>query len=445
MKRWAIRGLMTLGVVIALCMFFSGTIQNLTTAKVRIAIPKNGRLEEKIALQGSLIFPETYDIKPLLESDEGLIITRVAVSNGHRVSKGDPLMEIEVSNYEKTRAELNEAYQAAQKAYLELERQNSGLYLRRSEENWIAAYDALAQCGQELMQAQLELRIKAEGLGVSLTDSGSLPEGTEDAALLEAQEKAEDADRARQEAQRRFDDMNRLGIQDKVVEYITQNRELTAKMQKAQDALLRLETLKQQTAVLTAPHDGYVISVNVKPGDSYNGTTALVVMSASSQGPVLRADVDDLERIIEKETKVEIAREGGKALDKQVTETGMNSMGREIIDVALTDTDVTALGGCASLLEKQVDLSITYKAASPTTLLPSAAVRGVGSSRYVYLINEEWSRTGRTVLRVQKLPVTVLAEFGDTASVEEELGSSRVAYMEDRAISEGSEVMAYGQ
>lgn len=443
MKKWAIRGLMTLGVAVALCMFFSGTIQNLTTAKVRIAIPKNGRLEEKIALQGSLIFPETYDIKPLLESNEGLIITRVAVSNGHRVSKGDTLLETEVADYEKTRAELNEAYEAAQRAYLELERQNSGLYLRRSEENWIAAYDALAQSGQELMQAQLELRVKAEGLGVSLTDAGSLPEGTEDATLMEAQEKVDEASKARQEAQRQFDDVNRLGIQDKVVEYITQNRELTAKMQKAQDALLRLETLKQQTAVLTAPHDGYVISVNVKPGDAYTGRGALAVMSA--QGPVLRADVDDLERIIEKETKVEITREGGKPLDKLVTGTGMDSMGREIIDVALTDTDVTALGGCASLLEKPVDLSITYKAASSSTLLPSAAVRGVGSSRYVYLINEEWSKTGRTVLRVQKLPVTVLAEFGDTASVEEELGSGRVAYMEDRAISEGSEVMAYGQ
>jgi len=46
---------------------------------------------------------------------------------------------------------------------------------------------------------------------------------------------------------------------------------------------------------------------------------------------------------------------------------------------------------------------------------------------------------------VQKLPVTVLAEYGDTASVENELGNSRVAYMEDRAISEGSEVMVYGQ
>lgn len=444
MKKWAIRGLMTLGVVVALCMFFSGTVKNLTTAKVKIAVPKGGRLEEKIELKGALTFPGTHEVKPPLESGESLVVTRVAVANGYRVAKGDPLLETEVADYDKTRDELNEAYQAAQKAYLELERKNSGLYLRRSEENWITAYDALAQCGQDLMQARLELRVIAEGLGLSLVDD-RLPEGTEDAALLEAQRRVEEAVKAQQEAQRQFDDVNRLGIQDKVVEYITQNRELTALMQKAQDGLLRLETLRQQTAVLTAPHDGYVVSVPVKAGDVYNGKTALLVMSAQGQEPILRADVDDLERVIEKETKVEITREGGKAIEKRVTETGMNAMGREIIDVALTDTDVTALGGCASLLDKQVDLSITYKAAASTTLLPSAAVRGVGSSRYVYLISEEWSKTGRTVLRVQKLPVTVLAEFGDTASVENELGNSRVAYMEDRAISEGSEVMAYGQ
>ncbi len=444
MKKWAIRGLMTLGVVVALCMFFSGTIKNLTTAKVKIAVPKGGRLEEKIELKGALTFPRTHEVKPPLESGESLVVTRVAVANGYRVAKGDPLLETEVADYEKTRAELNEVYQAAQKAYLELERKNSGLYLRRSEENWIAAYDALAQCGQDLMQARLELRVIAEGLGLSLVDD-RLPEGTEDAALLEAQRRVEEASKAQQEAQRQFDDVNRLGIQDKVVEYITQNRELTARMQKAQDGLLRLETLRRQTAVLTAPHDGYVVSVPVKAGDVYNGKTALLVMSAQGQEPVLRADVDELERIIEKDTKVEITREGGKALEKRVMETGMNAMGRKIIDVELTDTDVTALGGCASLLEKQVDLSITYKAAASTTLLPSASVRGVGSNRYVYLINEEWSKTGKTVLRVQKLPVTVLAEFGDTASVENELGNSRVAYMEDRAISEGSEVMAYGQ
>ena len=72
-------------------------------------------------------------------------------------------------------------------------------------------------------------------------------------------------------------------------------------------------------------------------------------------------------------------------------------------------------------------------------------MRGTGNDRYVYLINEEWSNVGKTVLKTEKLKVRVLAENDTTASVEEDLSNSRVAYMEDRAISEGSEVMAYGQ
>ena len=173
MKKRAIRALIALSMVVALCMFFSGTIKTLTTAKVKIVVPKNGRLEEKIALKGELTFPETCDIKPYLENGESLIITRVVTTKGQRVTKGDPLFEAEVANYESLRAELNTEYETAQKAYLDLERKNSNIHLRRSEENWIEAYDTLAECGQVLMQAQLDLQVKADLAGISIVDGQS--------------------------------------------------------------------------------------------------------------------------------------------------------------------------------------------------------------------------------------------------------------------------------
>ena len=98
MKKRAIRALIALSMVVALCMFFSGTLKTLTTANVKIVVPKNGRLEEKIALKGELTFPETCDIKPYLENGESLIITRVVTTKGQRVTKGDPLFEAEVAN-----------------------------------------------------------------------------------------------------------------------------------------------------------------------------------------------------------------------------------------------------------------------------------------------------------------------------------------------------------
>ena len=48
MKKMAIKGLVTLAAVVALCMFFSGTIKTISTAKVKLVTAKQGKLEEVI-------------------------------------------------------------------------------------------------------------------------------------------------------------------------------------------------------------------------------------------------------------------------------------------------------------------------------------------------------------------------------------------------------------
>ena len=92
-----------------------------------------------------------------------------------------------------------------------------------------------------------------------------------------------------------------------------------------------------------------------------------------------------------------------------------------------------------------IDMVASYRAGSSTTLLPVSAVRGTGEDRYVYVIREEQNGLGERVMRVSRQSGKVLAEVGGTASIEEDLGRQRVAYMEDRAIEEGSEVMTYEQ
>ena len=62
LKKFAVRGLVVLAIFVALCMFFSGTIKTITTAKVKITQGKTGRLEEKTELTGKLVFPETEAI-----------------------------------------------------------------------------------------------------------------------------------------------------------------------------------------------------------------------------------------------------------------------------------------------------------------------------------------------------------------------------------------------
>ena len=45
MKKFAVKGLIALAAAVALCMFFSGTIRTITTAKVKIVTAKTGKLE----------------------------------------------------------------------------------------------------------------------------------------------------------------------------------------------------------------------------------------------------------------------------------------------------------------------------------------------------------------------------------------------------------------
>ena len=53
-KKKALKALVVLAVVIALCMFFSRTVQTITTPKVQRISATKGKLEEKISLSASI-------------------------------------------------------------------------------------------------------------------------------------------------------------------------------------------------------------------------------------------------------------------------------------------------------------------------------------------------------------------------------------------------------
>ena len=146
MKKFAIKGLVFVAVFVALCMFFSGTIRTITTPKVRLVTAKEGKLEEKIDLTGKLVFPQTQDIfLDGMTGDEQVIITRVRVAAGRAVEEGDVLFEAEVSGYDSALETLQTEYETAQSELMDLERKHGDVRVRRTEENWIAAYDALAR------------------------------------------------------------------------------------------------------------------------------------------------------------------------------------------------------------------------------------------------------------------------------------------------------------
>ena len=145
MKRFAVKGLIALLAAVALCMFFSGTIKTITTAKVKIVTAKTGKLEEQIRLTGTLVFPGTQEIGlEGLADDQSAVIRRVCVAKGRRIKEGDVLFEAEIAGLETALDELSGTCTSAQKELMELTRKNGELRLKRTEELWVEAYDALA-------------------------------------------------------------------------------------------------------------------------------------------------------------------------------------------------------------------------------------------------------------------------------------------------------------
>ena len=329
-------------------------------------------------------------------------------------------------------------------ALMELERKNGDVRLKRTEEIWVEAYDALAKSKEDCMTAQTQLEVAAKLAGVTLS-GGRLPSGETDETLTAAQKAVDAAQAAQDEAQKKFNSANRLGISENVINYITQSRQLNEKLATTQEKITALDVMAQQARQVTAPHDGYIVEINVKAGDSYDGKTAALVISSESGDAVLRADTSKIEKKIDKGTQVTVKRDSDKTLTKKVTDSGVNEEGKRYIDVKLTDKDITNLGGGAALFSAAVEMTASYRASSSTTLLPASAVRGSGDSRYVYIVSEESNALGQRVLKVKKQDVKVLSEVGSTVSIQDDLSRQRVAYMEDRAISDGSEVMVYGE
>ena len=134
LKKYAIRGLIIFAVVVALCMFFSGTIRTITTAKVKLLTPRQGKFSEQVELTGKVVFPAAEPVK--LENAQGvsLTVTSVKVQPGSEVEEGDVLFTAEIADYEKNMDTLRQSYNEAAGQLADLERKNANLRLRPTDE-----------------------------------------------------------------------------------------------------------------------------------------------------------------------------------------------------------------------------------------------------------------------------------------------------------------------
>ena len=441
LKKFAVRGFIALAAVVALCMFFSGTIRTITTAKVKLLTPKQGKLIQTVELSGKAVFPGAVPKKLAGAEDVSLTVASVLVQPGSEVKAGDVLFTAEIADYEKSMAALRTSHSQQTDQLNELERKNRNLRLKRTDEEWAEAYYALT----DARAAELEKRIAVDALlvveGLKMEEA-VLPEGASE-ALRQAHAEHLAAKDALAEAEARMQTADRYNIDDAVRAYIVDRKKISDQLASLEAQMVELSVLRSTLARVTADADGYVTEVNVKPGEAFNPRAAAYSFSPKEEMPVLRVDAEKTTLAIAKGMKVTFTGKKGQELESEVVSTGLTVAGEKFADVELTEKLVKDLGGSVALLSNDITVGVSYKARDNTTLLPSSAVRGEGEERYVYIVREKQSAFGTISLVTEKMEVRVLAEAGGVASVAEDLSWMKVAYMEDREIANDTTVMEY--
>ncbi len=442
MKRFAIRGLIVLAVVVALCMFFSGTIRTITTPKVKLYSPKQGKLEQTVELTAKTVFPESKPVTLPGAKDLTLNIASVKVGAGYEVEEGDLLFTASIADYDKNVQTLRDSYDQTNRELMELEQKNKGVRLRQIELDWREAYCTLSSCQDKELESRIEMETLLRVEGLSLNEDGTLPEGASEELTAAFEKNAGDRE-ALSQAEEAMALAERYNIDENVRTYITEKLALEEKLADCEQQLLNLSVMQVQVQRVTAPEDGFITEINVKAGETFDANTAAYSFCPAEEMPVLRVDTEDSTLTISKGTEVTFEGAKGSELESEVIATGVTPEGRKYADVELTKKLLKGVGGSSAIADTETTIKIFYKAKQSTTLLPSSAVRGSGEDRYVYVAREQQSAFGTKSLVIAKLEVTVLAEVEGVCSISDEISWEQVAYMEDRAISEGTTVMEY--
>ena len=441
LKKFAVRGIVTLAVFVALCMFFSGTVRTITTPKVQLTTARRGKLEERVQLSCKLAFPQVEQVEIDLPEDTSLTITKVNSREGYSVKAGDVVVQAKVSNYEQQRRQYQEAYESASEQLMTLENKNRGIRINRRDEAYADAYFGLRDARRAMINAELEMDAQLSREGLSRTEEG-YPEGASD-ALKKAMDEWRASQTAMAAAQQTMDDASRYTVEDTVWAYISEKREQEEKMAEAEESLRALMALNERAQAFTASHDGYVAELTLKEGDTCDGSQSLFAITAEGALPVLRAETDELERSVSEGMTATLNEGSYDAIDSQVIATGTDAEGKKYADIELTEAMIRERGSVYAMMQEETPMTLVYRARDASSLLPTNAVRGSDDQRYVYIVEQNTAAFGGNTLKLRKLEVKVIGEYGGVTALQDDISYYQVAYGEDRAVSEGDVVMQY--
>ena len=438
LKKFALRGMIILAVVIALCILFSGTIRTLTTPKVRFAKAKMGKLETVTELKGQVAFPDSEKITVNVPEGQSLTITGLLVSPGEHVYAGARLMTMKVTGGDKALEELQAAYEKARKNLDDWERKNGNIRLSRNEELWMAAYEKAAAAEREEQNARLELLIALEPLEISKVPE-QLPENADD-SIRGCYAAWEEAVKTRDDARKELQGLDRYAIADDVWTLLEQKKGYEKEIADSESKMMEIQMLMRKVSVITAPHEGYIATVSVER----SGTETILTITPEGKSPVIRADTSEIKQNIQKGASVRVDTDSWGRPETRIINTGMDDTGHPYADAEITQDIIYALGSVSTMMQNKITMRLTTKAQQSTCLIPASAVRGQGEEgRYVYYAEQEESAFAGKKITVRKMPVKVLSENASTVSIEEDISNFKIIYMEDRHINESDTVMQY--
>ena len=441
MKKFALKGLIILAVVVAFCMFFSGTIRTLTTPKIRFAQVRMGKMEQETELTGKVVFPEEEEFRISLPEGVSLTLTRVHVAAGDRVKKGATLATARVTDREKNLAELRKELTSTRKELRTLEKKAGEIRLTRGEESWKQAWERENEAQTREQEARISLQAAAAEAGIAWP-AESLPEDADEelTALQEAWQQAQQELAATGAELARLE---RYAIPEESWNVLQQQEEAAKKLAQLEQQMTDLEVTAKIRQKITAPRAAYVTEVLVEKGSVVDGDTVILKLTAEGKDPVIRVDLSEVKQEVSPGTTLNFDSDGWEKPSSKVIDLGLTAEGRPYADVEISQEVTYALGNVASLMKKEIKGRLVTRSREATCLVPAAAVRGSGENRFVYIGESESSAFGGNGMRARKMEVRVLAENGGTVSLAEDLTYQRVLYMEDRALSDGCAVMEY--
>jgi len=404
LKKFALRGLIALAVTVAVCMFFSRTVQTITTPKVQVITAEKGRFEEKLSYTAQVYFAQTETI--IVDNPYGMVAEQIHVQPDAYVDAGDTIFTLILPGYWEQKAALQAEYSALSTELMELDATHYGM---PQESPLTDLYADMAAANAALDEAVYADRLSA------------LQNGTTHSEKVQAAQTAYDKARATYHAC-----VIENPESEAILAYVNARDKLVADLEVLTTQMLDLDLAMLQNQMISAPRSGYIAAIDA--GNlSYTMTT-------EGCEPVMRCLAPG--RSIAEGTRADIVTDlyGTKR-------STVASMTGSFLHITIPDALTDSL---PVLMDTGAQINITNRAKQATTLLPISALRGSGEDTYVYQVQYTYGGILSTKsLKVVKVPVTVIERSSTTVSIAEDLEGDNLAVREDRLLTDGQTVMLY--